>query len=148
MSELEDIKLKALLQEMKLESTKANFSVQVMSKIFEEESVLYRIKKERILGTGFWLILLLFIILFVAVVVVSGMGILPDSELPKLFPEMNSGATNGCQMISEKLGTVPLSIAGILGGVSILLFLDRFITSNTKVFCLSKKKDIFCHPIY
>lgn len=134
MSELEDIKLKALLQEMKLESPEANFSVRVMTKIFEEESVLSRIKNERILGTGFWLILLLFIVLFVAVVVVSGMGILPESELPKLLPEMNSGVTNGYQTIFEKLGTVPLSIAGILGAASILLFLDRFITSNSKVF--------------
>ena len=58
MNDIEDIKLKTLLQKMKLESPKANFSVRVMNKIFEEENVLNKIKSERILGKGFWIIII------------------------------------------------------------------------------------------
>lgn len=134
MNELEDIKLKALLNEMKLESPKTNFSVRVMTKIFEEDSVLEKIKSQRVLGKGFWIIMVLFILLFAAIIIINSMGLQADSQIGNLLPELNSGVSNGYQSIFEKMGSVPLSIAGILMAASVLLFIERFISSNSRVF--------------
>jgi hypothetical protein len=134
MNELEDIKLKALLQQMKLDSPEPNFSVRVMNKIFEENSVLERIKSEKVLGRGFWIILILFVILLAAIFIIYNSGAQPESQLQTLLPEVNSGVTEGYKSIFNKMGTVPLSIAGILIASSVLLFIDRFISSNTKIF--------------
>lgn len=134
MSELEDIKLKALLNEMKLESPSINFSVRVMDKIFQEENVLEKIKSQRTLGTGFWIIIILFMALFVTMFISINSGLQAESQVLNLLPEMNSEVSNGYQSFFEKLGTVPLSIVGILIATSVLLFLERFISSNSKVF--------------
>jgi uncharacterized BrkB/YihY/UPF0761 family membrane protein len=134
MSELEDIKLKALLQKMKLDSPGPNFSVRVMNKIFEETSVLERIKSEKVLGKGFWMILILFVTLLGIVVVTYTTGIQPESQLQGLLPEMNGSFTQGYQSIFSKIGTIPLSVAGFFAAFSVLLFIDRFINSNSKVF--------------
>jgi len=134
MSELEDIKLKALLQQMKLDSPEPNFSVRVMNKIFEEDSVLERIKSEKILGKGFWIISILFIVLLATILIIYNSGAQPESQLQTLLPEVNSGVSEGYRSIFSKMGTIPLSIAGILIASSVLLFIDRFISSNTKIF--------------
>jgi len=132
MSELEDIKLKAFLQNMELESPKANFSVQVMNKIFEEDNALEKIKSERILGKGFWLISILFIVLLGIMFVMYQTGIQADTE--SILPEVGQGVKDGYQSFFNKVDTLPLSIAGILIATSVLLFIDRFISSNSKIF--------------
>ena len=134
MSELEDIKLKALLQQMKLDSPEPSFSVRVMNKIFEENSVLERIKSEKVLGKGFWIILILFVALLGIVFVTYNTGIQPESQLQGLLPEINGSVTQGYQSIFSKIGMVPLSVAGFLAAFSVLLFIDRFISSNSKIF--------------
>jgi len=137
MNELEDIKLSALLHEMKLESPKANFSVRVMNQIFEEDNVMEKIKSSRILGNGFWIILVLFIALFVVIIAVSNTGLLPESDLGNVLPGLNTSKVSlGYQSFFEKLGSAPLSIAGILLASSILLFIERFINANSKVFAI------------
>ena len=123
MNELEDIKLNALLHEMKLESPNANFSVRVMNKIYEEESVFNKIKTTRILGNGFWIILVLFVVLLAVLYFVSASGLTPESDIAKILPELNSSSVStGYQSIFEKMGTAPLSIAVILMASSILPF--------------------------
>jgi len=134
MNELEDIKLKAMLQELELESPKENFSFRVMNKIFQEENALEKIKSERILGKGFWTITILFILLLASIFVISNFGIAPESQLSNLFPKLNDGLSNGYSSFFTKLGTAPLSVAGIFFAASILLFIERFINSNAKVF--------------
>jgi len=134
MNELEDIKLKALLNEMKLDSPKPNFSVQVMNKIFEENTVLESIKSEKILGKGFWIILVLFVVLSGVVFVIYNTGIQPESQIKDLLPELNSGVTESYKSFFSKLGSVPLGIAGILIASSVLLFIDRIISANSKIF--------------
>ena len=134
MNELEDIKLKALLYEMKLESPDANFSIRVMNKIFEENLVLEKIKSEKVLGKGFWIITILFIALLAIILVVSNSGMQADSQIQNLLPEVNSGITTGYQSFFERMGTIPLSVVGILIASSSLLFIDRFITANSKLF--------------
>jgi len=134
MNELEDIKLKALLQKMELDKPKPNFSVRVMNKIFEENPALEKIKSERVLGKGFWIISILFVALLAVIFVLSNSGIQAESQINNLLPELNSGLSTGYQSFFEKIGMVPLSIAGILFATSILLFIDRFISSNSRVF--------------
>lgn len=134
MNELEDIKLRALLNEMKLESPESNFSINVMNKIFKENTVLEKIKSQRVLGTGFWIILVLFIVLLAITFIASNSGIQPESQINNLLPELNKGVSTGYQTIFEKIGTVPLGIAGILLASSVLLFIDRFINSNSRIF--------------
>lgn len=130
MSELEDIKLKALLQSMKLEKPDPNFSTMVMNSIFKESSGLEQIKAQRILGKGFWIILALFLLLAVVVYTMSNAGVQSDGKIEQLVP----GMENGIQSFLSSFGSVPLSVAGILIASSVLLFIDRFITSNTKLF--------------
>ncbi len=134
MSELEDIKLKAFLQNMELESPKANFSVQVMNKIFKEENALEKIKSERILGKGFWIISILFVMLLAVIFIMNSAGIQTDGEAQKLLPEIGKGVSENYQSFFTKVDTLPLSIAGILIAASILLFIDRLISSNSKIF--------------
>ena len=134
MNELEDIKLKILLQEMKLDSPKPDFTLQVMNLVIQEDQVLEQIKAQRILGKGFWIILVLFIVLMAAIFFMYQSGAQVAGDSGSLLPKIDSGISEGVQSIFGKLGMVPLSIAGILIASSILLFIDRFITSNTKLF--------------
>ena len=59
-----DKKLKELLREVKLESPGNDFTMKVMNRVWEEKSIQSRVevvKNERILGKGFWIILVLFV---------------------------------------------------------------------------------------
>ncbi|MBT3382273.1 MAG: hypothetical protein HN778_13780 [Prolixibacteraceae bacterium] len=134
MNDLKDIKLKTLLSEMKLETPKSDFSVQVMNKIFEENYELEKIKSARILGNGFWVFVLLFIVLFMVFYVISNIGSGAESDFAKILPEIKtSGFSNAYQSFFEKLGTGPLSIAGILLASSLLLFIEQFFSSRSKI---------------
>jgi ABC-type Fe3+ transport system permease subunit len=134
MNELEDIKLKAFLQNLELEKPGSGFTVQVMNKIFAEDSALEQIKSERILGKGFWIISILFVVLLAAIFVVSNTGMQADSQIGQLLPEAGQGLSEGYESFFSKLGTLPLSIAGITIGVSVLIFIDKIISSNSKIF--------------
>jgi len=134
MNELEDIKLKALLQSMQLESPREDFSARLMNRIFEESNVLETIKAQRVLGKGFWIFVLIFAVFMVVTYVVMSSGIQIGSETGQLIPDLNSGISESYNSFFSKLGSVPLSIAGILIAASVLLFIDRIISSNQKIF--------------
>ncbi len=133
MNELEDIKLKILLQELKLESPDADFSSRVMDKIMKEDLVLEKIKSERILGKGFWIILILFVALLAVILIMQNSASTSEGAINQFFNGLDE-KTSGYTSFFEKLGTVPVSVAGILIASSVLLFIDRFISSNMKVF--------------
>jgi len=131
----EDKELKTLLKSIKLDSPETNFTVRVMNKIFQEESLIEKVKRERVLGKGFWIILALFVALFVAMILVSGSDAATSGNMPKLISEINSsGAAADYQTFFQKLGTVPVSIAGILLASSLLLFIDKLLHSKTSLF--------------
>ncbi|WP_167605535.1 hypothetical protein [Maribellus sediminis] len=134
MSELEDIKLQALLQSMQLDSPGEKFSARVMNRIFEEDSVFEKIKAERVLGRGFWTILVVFVVLLAAMFFMAGSGAQPQEETARLLPQVNETVSNSFNSFFGKIGSVPLSVAGILIASSILLFIDRIISSNSKIF--------------
>lgn len=134
MNELEDIKLKALLQEMKLESPNEKFSTQVMNRIFEESNALESIKSQHVLGRGFWIFTILFLILILATFIIANTGAQTSDLTQQLLPSFNGELSNTYSNFFSRMGGLPLSIGGILVGASILLFIDRIITSNQKLF--------------
>lgn len=134
MNELEDIKLKALLQKIELEKPGSDFTVNVMNKIFEEDSVLEKIKSEKILGKGFWIISILFMVLLAAIFLVNNSGMQADSQIGQFLPEAGQGLSEDYESFFSKMGTLPLSIAGITIAISVLIFIDKIISANSKVF--------------
>ena len=139
MNELEDIKLRMLLQDIELESPDKNFSTRVMNKIQEENEAIEKIKAERILGKGFWIILSLFVVLLIIIGFVSSSGNETGGIIDKFLESGkflgNAGNTaNDYNSVLEKLGSLPAVIAVILIASSVLLFIERFINSNLEVF--------------
>ena len=127
-----DKKLKELLREVKLESPGNDFTLKVMNRVWEEKSVQSRvevIKNERILGKGFWIILILFIALFAAVVFTSGNSGEEAGQLSKLMQGLqNDQISDGYKSFFSNLGSLPLSIGGILLASTLLVFIDRILS--------------------
>jgi len=132
--EIEDKKLKELLRYAKLESPGRNFSARVMDRVFEEKAALEQVKSDPVLGRGFWIILALFAGLIAAVAILSGSGASAEGSLNLLQNVNTEAVKTGYQSVFEKLGAVPLSIAGILLASSLLLFFEKFVSKKSSVF--------------
>jgi hypothetical protein len=134
-----DNELKSLIKGVKLDSPGNDFTLNVMSRVLEEKTALEQVKDERILGKGFWIILLLFVLLIVAMFVFSGNGIQEEGQVSKMLSNVGDGSfSSGYQSVFSKLGTLPLSIGGILLASSVLLFIDRFLPQITTNFSAPK----------
>ncbi len=131
----EDKELKALIKSMKPDSPGSDFSGKVMNRIFEMESLLEKVKRERIFKKEFWIITTLFVVLLGSLIAVSVSGTGgAESELAKLLPDVNAGGVKeGYQSAFEKVTSLPLSIAGILLASSFLVFIDRFLNKRSEV---------------
>ena len=140
----DDKKLKSLVKKVKLDSPGPDFTVNVMNRIFREDSFFEKIKRERVLGKGFWIILALFVILVAAMVVVSSTGLATGNGVPDLLSGIETkGVSEKYQSFFNRLGTVPVSTAGILLASSLLLFIERFISSKRNTI----KADIVSAPL-
>lgn len=123
-----DNELKSLIKGIKLDSPGNEFTSMVMNRVFEERAALEKAKKEKVFGKGFWIIIFLFVVLFVAMIVFSTSGFEVDSQLSNLLSTSNEGQlSQGYQSFFSKLGNLPLSISGILFATSILIFTDKFL---------------------
>ena len=124
----EDRELQKLIQGIQLDSPGKDFTTLVMNRVFEEKAEIEKIKRETIFGKGFWIILTLFVVLMLAVVVFSVSGTEINSQLSKIFNTSPEGQiTQGYRSFFSNLGTLPLSISGILFATSVLLLLDKFL---------------------
>ncbi len=131
----EDIELKALIKSMKIESPQSDFSAKVMNRIFEERSVLEQVKAQRVLGKGFWIILSLFVGLIAAMFIFSTSGNTGGGDIEKLLSDVSSTAVSQeYNSIFDKITGLPLSIAAIMFATSLLLFLERFLSSRSKIY--------------
>ncbi len=129
----EDNELRALIKSIKIESPGKQFSATVMNRIFEEQSVLEKVKAQRVLGKGFWIIMALFVVLIGAMFIFSTSGADSGGEIAKLLPDLNTTAVSQeYNTIFDKITNLPLSIAGIMFASSLLLFLDRFLSARSK----------------
>ena len=123
-----DNELKTLIKEIKLDSPGNDFTSAVMNRVFEEKAAMEKVTNEKLLGKGFWIILFLFVLLFVAMFVFSSSATELGSVWSKLFSSADSGAlVQGYKSFFSNLGTIPLSIGGILFATSLLVFIDKFL---------------------
>lgn len=123
-----DNELKSLIKGVKLDSPGNDFTSKVMGRIYEEKVAMEKVKDDKLLGKGFWIILSLFVILIAAMFVFSSTGVQTEGQLSKLLSGANDGAlSQGYQSFFSNLGSLPLSIGGILMASSILLLIDKFL---------------------
>jgi len=124
-----DNELKSLIKEIKLDKPGKDFTSMVMNRVFEEKAIMEKVTNEKVFGKGFWVIIFLFVLLFAAMIIFSTSGIEVESQLPNLLSTANEGQlSQGYQSFFSKIGSLPLSISGILFASSLLLFLDKFMT--------------------
>jgi hypothetical protein len=123
-----DNELKTLIKGIKLDSPGNDFTSMVMNRVFEEKAAMEKVTNEKLLGKGFWVILFLFVLLFIALFVFSPAGSADESLWSKMLSSADGGAlSQGYQSFFSNLGTLPLSIGGILFASSILIFIDKFL---------------------
>lgn len=128
-----DKELRQLLKSIKLESPGADFSARVMNRVFAEQPALEQVKQLPVLGRGFWIIIALFALLIVLVVLVSG-GSSTVGQTSTLLPEVNTDAVlTGYRSFFDKLSNLPVGIAGIFIGASLLVFLEKFLKTKWHV---------------
>lgn len=127
-----DNELRNLIKEIKLDSPGKDFTLNVMNRVLEEKAAIVQVKDEKILGKGFWIILSLFVILIIAMFLFPGSGVQENGQISKMLSNVGDGSlTSGYQSVFSKLGSLPLSIGGILLASSVLLFIDRFLPQLT-----------------
>lgn len=131
----EDKKLKTLIQSIDIDTPGKGFSTKVMNQIFELDSYIEKLKSERVLGKSFWVITSVFVVLMLALIAVSVMGTTgSEGNLLGLFKGLGtSGVSEGYENAYEKVTSLPLSIAGILLASSLLVFLERFLSTKNKI---------------
>jgi uncharacterized membrane-anchored protein len=123
-----DNELKSLIKGIKLDSPGNDFTSKVMSRVYEEKVAMEKVTNEKIMGKGFWIILILFVILIAAMFVFSSTGAQTEGQLSKLLSGTNDGAlSQGYQSFFSNLGSLPLSIGGILMATSALILIDKFL---------------------
>ena len=134
-----DNELKSLIKGIKLDSPGKEFTSKVMNRVYEEKMAMEKVKDEKLLGKGFWIILSLFVVLIAAMFVFSSSGIQTEGQLSKLLSGANDGTlSQGYQSFFSNLDSLPLSIGGILMASSILLLIDKFMPQITANFSAPK----------
>ncbi|MDO8951966.1 MAG: hypothetical protein Q7U86_05030 [Draconibacterium sp.] len=130
-----DNELKSLIKGIKLDSPGSDFTSKVMSRVYEEKVAMEKVKDEKLLGKGFWIILFLFAALIAAMFVFSSSGGQAEGQLSKLLDGAGDGAlSQGYQSFFSNLGSLPLSIGGILLATSVLVLIDKFLPQITANF--------------
>jgi len=123
------MELREVIKSIQLEKPSSDFTTNVMNKVFQERSVVVQLKEEPVLGKGFWVIIALFVALMVIMVIFSGST--SSAEANALIPDINSeGLLIGYRSFFDRLGALPSSIAGISLGFSLLILLERYLTSK------------------
>jgi uncharacterized membrane protein len=123
-----DNELRSLIKGMKLDSPGSDFTSKVMGRVYEEKAAMEKVKDEKLLGKGFWIILFLFVVLIAAMFVFSSSGVQAEGQLSKLLSGAGDGTlAQGYQSFFGNLGSLPLSIGGILLATSVLVLIDRFL---------------------
>lgn len=125
----EDKELRQLLKSIKLDKPAPDFTTGVMNRVFQERTMLEQVKVEPVLGKGFWIILALFVLLMAVMVLLSGSNIAPESTVA--LPEFNTEKyVSGYRSFFENFSNLPASIAGITLAISLLVFLERFLSTK------------------
>ncbi len=125
----DDSKLREMIREIKLESPGKDFTLNVLDRIHKEVPFTFQIKKEPLLGKGFWIIVLLFIVLGTAMFVLSGTAGSPEGTIGKFLESVGNNPASGTyRNLMNQLNNVPAGITGILLASSLLIFIERFLS--------------------
>lgn len=125
----EDIKLREVIKDLNLESPGKDFTLNVLERIHREVPFAFQIKKDPVLGKGFWIIMALFVV--IGVLFVVGTTVEPGSDglIGNFLKSIDTSATDSAYKgIIGKMNQVPAGIIGILLASSILIFLERFLS--------------------
>lgn len=129
----EDKELRQLLKGIKLEKPAPDFTKVVMNRVFQERTMVEQVKAEPVLGKAFWIIFALFVLLIALMVLLSGSNVAPESSV--VLPDINAEKyMSGYRSFFENFSNLPASIAGILLAFSLLIFLERFLSSKRPEF--------------
>lgn len=136
---MENNEFKSYIKKIRLDTPGVDFTTHVMNRIFREESVMEKIKRQPVLGKGFWIIITLFVLLMVTTVIISTMNVMPLTESSGIFGEFqHTGITDRYHSFFSDFGKLPVSIAGILAALSFLIFIDR-ITEHSRHLTAARK---------
>lgn len=125
----EDKDLRQMLKYAKLDKPSAEFTNQVMTRVFQERALIEQVKAEPVLGKGFWIIMALFGVLMAAMVLVSTGNF--TTEPASILPDISShGLMSDYRLFFSNLANLPSSIAGISIAFSLLIFLERFLSAK------------------
>ena len=134
-----DADLKNLIKGLQLDSPGSDFTSKVMNRVYAEKPVVEIVKNEKLLGKGFWIILFLFVALIAAMFITSSSGMQAEGQLSKLLGGAGDGTlSQGYQSFFSSLGSLPLSIGGIMLATSVLVLIDRFLPQISANFSMHK----------
>ncbi len=130
----EDSELREIIRDIKLESPGKDFTMNVLDRIHKEVPFAFQIKKEPLLGMGFWTIVVLFIALGIAMFFFSGSLTGSEGTIGKFLNSVSTTSASGAYKgFLGQLNNVPAGIVGILLASSLLIFIER-------LFSLKKSK--------
>jgi hypothetical protein len=125
----EDKELKLLLKSIRLDKPAPDFTKQVMNRVFQERAMPEQVKAEPVLGKGFWIILTLFGVLMIIMFLVSQSS--GAAEPQGILPAINTEKyISGYRSLFENFSSLPVSVAAISLAISLLVFLERFLSSK------------------
>ena len=125
----EDNKLREIIKDLKLESPGKDFTMNVLDRIHKEVPFAFQIRKEPVLGKGFWIILGSFFVIAVVLIIMSGSVSGPEGIIGNFLKSVDTGsAGNTYNSLIKQIGNIPAGIIGILLGSSLLVFLESFLS--------------------
>ena len=123
-----DNELRSIIKGIQLDSPGNDFTLNVMARVYEEKTAIENVRDEKIFGKGFWIIVFLFVLLIVAMFVFSATGNEAGSLWSKILVSADGGLlSQKYNSLFSNLGSLPLSIGGILMASSILVLAERFL---------------------
>jgi len=131
-----DRELRKLMKEISLEKPGAGFSTKVMDAIIAESAkTVYR--TEPILSRNFWIFVGLFVSLAIVLMLIGASGAYSSAEISQGIlerfpaPEL-SEVKEGITKFMETITGLPITIAAIMIGTTILILADKFFSSKEK----------------
>ncbi len=128
MTKNQDNELKSIIQGIPLDSPGKDFTLKVMQRVYEEKTAGLKVADEKLFGKGFWIILALFALLALSMFLVYVSGNDTGTLLSEFWSKSaGGGISQKYDTFFSNLGSLPVSIGGILLASSILVIIDKFL---------------------
>jgi len=132
-----DRELRKLMKEIGLEKPGAGFSTRVMDAIIAESAKKSVYRNEPVLSRNFWIFVGLFVGLAIVLILLGTSGASSSAEINQgiieRFPAPDlSEVKGGITKFMETISGLPITIAAIMIGTTILILADKFLSSKEK----------------